>query len=250
MIKGKAITGSRCDPSSPLPGGCFITAHDVASGEEQWRVHTIARADDPGGDTWGGLPLSARRHASIWMVGSYDPDLDLVYWGTGVTAPTPETLRGAGKADLLYTNSTLALDPDTGEMAWYFQHLPRDNWDLDHPFERILVETELAPDPAAVPWISPRVRPGERRKVVTGIPGKTGIVWTLDAATGSSSGRGRRSTRTSSPTSTSTRAARPSTRTRRRPRSTSRRSPARTCSAARTSRPACTAPTPAPSTCR
>ena len=184
VVNGKAITGSRCDPSSPLPGGCFITAHDAGSGEELWRVHTIARADDPGGDTWGGLPLSARRHASIWMVGSYDPDLDLVYWGTGVTAPTPEELRGAGKADLLYTNSTLALDPATGDMAWYFQHLPRDNWDLDHPFERIIVETEVAPSPEAVPWISPRVRPGEVRKVVTGIPGKTGIVWTLDAATG------------------------------------------------------------------
>lgn len=184
IINGKALTGSRCDPSSPLPGGCFITAHDVGNGQELWRVHTIAQADDPGGNTWGGLPLSARRHASVWMVGSYDPDLNLVYWGTGVTAPTPEELRGAGKADLLYTNSTLALDPDTGEMAWYFQHLPRDNWDLDHPFERIIVSTEVAPNPDDVPWIADRVRPGETRKVVTGIPGKTGLIWTLDAETG------------------------------------------------------------------
>ena len=184
IVNGKAITGSRCDPSSPLPGGCFITAHDVRTGEEIWRVHTVARADQPGGDTWGGLPLSARRHASVWMVGSYDPELNLVYWGTGVTAPQPETLRGSGKADLLYTNSTLALNPDTGEMAWYFQHLPRDNWDFDHPFERIIVPTEVAPSPEDVPWISPRVRSGEVRKVITGIPGKTGVVWTLDAATG------------------------------------------------------------------
>ena len=147
-------------------------------------MHTVARADQPGGDTWGGLPLSARRHASVWMVGSYDRELNLVYWGTGVTAPLPEALRGSGKADLLYTNSTLALNPDTGEMAWYFQHLPRDNWDLDHPFERIIVLTEVAPSPEDVPWISPRVRSGEVRKVITGIPGKTGVVWTLDAATG------------------------------------------------------------------
>ena len=69
-------------------------------------------------------------------------------------------------------------------MVWYFQHLPRDNWDLDHVFERMIVETEVSPDPADVPWISPDVRPGERRKVITGIPGKTGLVWTLDAATG------------------------------------------------------------------
>ena len=184
IVNGKLITGSRCNPSSPRPGGCFITAHDVDTGEELWRINTAATADQPGGDTWGGLPRSARRHASAWMVGSYDPELNLVYWGTGPPAPLPETLRGAGKADLLYTNSTLALDPETGDMAWYFQHLPRDNWDLDHVFERMIVETEVSPNPASVPWINPAVRPGERRKVITGIPGKTGLIWTLDAATG------------------------------------------------------------------
>ena len=184
IVKGKLITGSRCNPQSPLPGGCFITAHDARHGEELWRVFTAARPGEPGGDTWGGLPLEARRHASTWMVGSYDPELNLVFWGTGVTAPIPEQLRGSGNADLLFTNSTLALDPDTGKQAWYFQHLPRDNWDLDHVFERLIVETPVAPDPAEVPWINPRITPGERRTVITGIPGKTGIVWTLDAKTG------------------------------------------------------------------
>jgi alcohol dehydrogenase (cytochrome c) len=184
VVKGKLITGSRCNPSSPRPGGCFITAHDVSTGEEIWRVNTAATPDQPGGDSWGGLPRAARRHASAWMVGSYDPLLDLVYWGTGPPAPLPEKLRGAGKADLLYTNSTLALDPDTGEMSWYFQHLPRDNWDLDHVFERMIVETEVSPNPSEVPWISPDLQPGTRRKVITGVPGKTGLIWTLDAATG------------------------------------------------------------------
>ena len=184
VVKGKLITGSRCNPSSPRPGGCFITAHDVSTGEEIWRVNTAATPDQPGGDSWGGLPRAARRHASAWMVGSYDPLLDLVYWGTGPPAPLPEKLRGAGKADLLFTNSTLALNPDTGEMSWYFQHLPRDNWDLDHVFERMIVETEVSPNPAEVPWISPDLQPGTRRKVITGVPGKTGLIWTLDAATG------------------------------------------------------------------
>ena len=184
IVKGKLITGSRCNPSSPRPGGCFITAHDVGSGEELWRINTAATPDQIGGDTWGGLPVSARRHASAWMVGSYDPALDLVYWGTGPPSPLPEKLRGAGKADLLYTNSTLALDPDTGEMTWYFQHLPRDNWDLDHVFERMIVETVVSPSSEAVPWINPNLRPGDTRKVITGIPGKTGLVWTLDAETG------------------------------------------------------------------
>ena len=184
IVNGKAITGSRCDPRSPLPGGCFITAHDVTNGEELWRVHTVAGPDDPGGDTWGGLPLSARRSASVWMTGSYDPELNLVYWGTGVTAPVPEKLRGSGSGALLYTNSTLAIDPDTGELKWYFQHLPRDNWDLDHPYERMIVQVRVAPSPEEVPWINPAVRSGETRKVITGIPGKTGIIWTLDAGTG------------------------------------------------------------------
>ena len=184
IINGKVVNGSRCNPNSPRPGGCFISAHDIDSGEELWRINTAATPDQAGGDTWGGLPRAARRHASAWMVGSYDPILNLTYWGTGPPAPLPEPLRGAGKADLLYTNSTLALDPDTGEMAWYFQHLPRDNWDLDHVFERMIVETELAPDPAEVPWINPDLRAGERRKVITGIPGKTGLIWTLDAETG------------------------------------------------------------------
>ena len=184
IVKGKVITGSRCNPSSPRPGGCFITAHDSGTGQELWRINTAATPDQPGGDTWGGLPVSARRHASAWMVGSYDPELNLVYWGTGPPSPLPEKLRGAGKADLLYTNSTLALDPDTGELMWFFQHLPRDNWDLDHVFERMIVVTEVSPNPVDVPWISPDVRAGETRKVITGVPGKTGLVWTLDAETG------------------------------------------------------------------
>ena len=184
VVKGRLINGSRCNPSSPLPGGCFITAHEAEFGEPLWRVNVIARPGEPGGDTWGGLPMEARRHASAWMPGSYDPELNLLYWGTGVTAPVPEKLRGAGKADLLYTNSTLAINPDTGKLVWYFQHLPRDNWDLDHPFERMIVETTVAPSPDEVPWINPRVRSGEMRKVITGIPGKTGIIWTLDARTG------------------------------------------------------------------
>ncbi|MCY4510280.1 MAG: PQQ-binding-like beta-propeller repeat protein [Acidobacteria bacterium] len=90
--------------------------------------------------------------------------------------------RGTGDGDVLYTNSTLALDADTGEIAWYFQHIPNDEWDLDHPFARLVVETEVSP--GDVEWRSGSIAPGRRRKIVTGIPGKTGIVWALDAATG------------------------------------------------------------------
>jgi len=85
---------------------------------------------------------------------------------------------------VLYTNSTIALDADTGEIEWYFQHIPGGNWDQDHPFERIVVESEVRPDPDAVSWINPNITSSERRKLVTGIPGKPGIIWTMDAETG------------------------------------------------------------------
>ena len=105
-----------------------------------------------------------------------------MFWGTGVTAPLPEKLRGAGKADLLYTNSTLAINPDTGKMVWYFQHLPRDNWDLDHVFERMIVQTQVCPEPGRSAVDQPgqcgRARPGRSSPA---FPGKTGIIWTLDA---------------------------------------------------------------------
>ena len=109
--------------------------------------------------------------------------LRLIYQGTSVTSPAPKFMLGGIDNAHLYHNSTLALDVDTGEIRWYYQHM-NDHWDLDHPFERILVDTAVAPNPDAVSWINPRVQPGEVRKVITGIPGKTGVVYTLDRETG------------------------------------------------------------------
>ena len=104
--------------------------------------------------------------------------------GIAVPIPWGSIQRDTRGGDVLYTNSTLALHADTGEIAWYFQYVPGGNWDQDHPYERIVVETEVTPDPDAVSWINPNITSNERRKVITGIPGKPGIVWTLDAATG------------------------------------------------------------------
>ena len=182
IVNGKVISGRTCDMG--LPGGCYITAHDAEDGRELWRFYPIPRPGEPGDETWGGLPLEKRFHVGAWFVGSYDPELELIYWGTSVPAPSPEILRGTGDGEMLYSNSTVALDPETGKLVWYFQHLPRDNWDLDHPFERVLVDVEVEPDKDAT-WVSnPKVAAGEKRKVVTGIPGKNGIVWTLDRETG------------------------------------------------------------------
>ena len=182
VANGKAITGRSCSPRGG-PEACVVTAHDALTGEELWRRRLIPAPGEPGDETWGGVPYEDRKHVGAWMVPSYDPALNLVYIGTSVTAPAPKFLLGGAENQHLYHNSTLALDADTGEIVWYYQHL-NDHWDLDHPFERLLVDTAVTPDPEAVSWINPRLQRGETRRVVTGIPGKTGIVYTLARETG------------------------------------------------------------------
>ena len=179
---GKVISGRSCAPAGG-PEACVITAHDARTGAELWRTRTIPAPGEPGDESWGDVPYEERKHVGAWMVPSYDPALNLLYIGTSVTSPAPKFMLGGVDRKHLYHNSTLALDADTGEIRWYYQHL-NDHWDLDHPFERLLLDTAVAPDPAAVRWINPRLRHGEVRKVVTGIPGKTGIVYTLDRETG------------------------------------------------------------------
>ena len=182
VANGKVISGRSCIPKGG-PDACVITAHDAETGAELWRRRTIPAPGEPGDETWGDVPFEDRKHVGAWMVPSYDPELNLIYIGTSVTSPAPKFLLGGVDNKHLYHNSTLALDADTGEIVWYYQHL-NDHWDLDHPFERLLVDTVVAPDPSAVSWINPRLQPGEMRKVITGIPGKTGVVYTLDRETG------------------------------------------------------------------
>ncbi|HLF12018.1 MAG TPA: PQQ-binding-like beta-propeller repeat protein [Gammaproteobacteria bacterium] len=182
VANGKVISGRSCEPEGG-PEACVITAFDATTGKEIWRTRTIPRPDEPGGDSWGDIPYEERRHVGMWMVPSYDPELNQLYVGTSVTSPAPKFMLAGNDKEYLYHNSTLALNADTGEIVWYLQHNV-DHWDLDHPFERLLIDTATTPDPSAVQWINPRVRPGEVRKVVTGIPGKTGLVYTLDRETG------------------------------------------------------------------
>jgi PQQ-dependent dehydrogenase (methanol/ethanol family) len=182
IANGKVITGRQCQPDATRES-CVITAHDAKTGKELWRFHTIPGPGEPGDESWGGIPMEQRWHVGTWMVPSYDPELNLVIIGTSVTIPAPKfTLAGADK-QYLFHNCTLAINADTGKLVWYYQHIV-DHWDLDHPFERLLVDTVVAPSASEVRWINPKVRAGERRKVVTGIPGKTGVVYTLDRQTG------------------------------------------------------------------
>ena len=182
VANGKVISGRSCRPRRG-PEACVIMAHDARTGEELWRRRLIPAPGEPGDESWGGVPYEERAHVGSWMVPSFDPELNLVYVGTSVTSPAPKFMLGGVDNKHLYHNSTLALDADTGEIVWYYQHL-NDSWDLDHPFERLLVDTAVAPDASEVSWINPRIQPGETRRVVTGVPGKTGVVYTLDRETG------------------------------------------------------------------
>ena len=182
VANGKVISGRSCEPEGG-PEACVLTAFDAQTGKELWRTRTIPRPDEPGGDTWGDIPYEERRHVGLWMVPSFDPQLNRIYVGTSVTSPAPKFMLAGNDEQYLYHNSTLAIDADTGKIVWYLQHVV-DHWDLDHPFERILVDTAVAPDPAAVAWINPRVRSGTTHKVLTGVPGKTGLVYTIDRETG------------------------------------------------------------------
>ena len=182
IADGRVVSGRSCRPLGG-PESCVLVAHDARTGEELWRRRTVPAPGEPGDETWGGVPYERRVHVGSWIPASYDPELRLIFQGTSVTSPAPKFMLGGVENTHLYHNSTLALEVETGEIRWYYQHL-NDHWDLDHPFERLLVDTAVAPDPDAVSWINPRVQPGEVRRVVTGIPGKTGVVYTLDRETG------------------------------------------------------------------
>ena len=204
IANGKIYSSRGCEYKFS-PDGCIITAHDATTGKELWRRRTIPKPGEPGDETWGGIPDAKRRHVGAWMVPSYDAELNLLYVGTSVTSPAPKFLLAGNDKQYLYHNCTLALDGDTGEIVWYYQHVV-DHWDFDHPFERLLVDTAVAPDPSEVTWINPRLRPGERRKVLTGIPGRPASSTRSTARRASFCGRGRPFAKTWSPISTEPRA--------------------------------------------
>jgi alcohol dehydrogenase (cytochrome c) len=180
VVKDKVIVGAgNCGPGSANkeggkvegyspPGGCFITGHDLETGKELWRLHTIAHSDEPGGDTWNNLPDEKRAGGAIWEVGQYDPELNLMYWGTGSPSPWSTITRGTYNAKGLYMNSTLAINPDTGKLVWYYQHIGADPYDMDYAFERIVAPVNIG---------------GKRVKAVITV-GKPGIFEGMDAATG------------------------------------------------------------------
>jgi alcohol dehydrogenase (cytochrome c) len=171
IAKGKVIQGmSGCHRAHP--GGCFIVGLDADTGREAWRFSTLSRPGQAGSDSWNGLAADQRFGGSVWNTGSYDPELDLAYFGVAQTYKVTGLLQGGTGAphstDALYTDSTLALRPETGELVWYYQHMARDVWDLDWAFERTLVT---------------RMIDGKPHKTLT-TGGKMAIFDTLDATNG------------------------------------------------------------------
>lgn len=158
--------------ASSAPKGGFILAVDINSGEEVWRFNTIARPGEPEGNTWNDLPLDDRSGGSVWNQGTYDAELNLLYFGVAPTYDTGPLLHHAeieGHSNIAkYTDCTVALNADTGELAWHYQHMQNDQWDLDWSFERQIVTISVD---------------GKPRKAVVNV-GKMAMLDALDAATG------------------------------------------------------------------
>lgn len=188
VVEGKVISGRACGGAGE---NCYIAAHDAKTGKELWRFRTAATDSDPGGATWAGAP-EAGRMASPWgLPGGYDPQRRLILWGVANPMPNTRAARHNGNPNAvpthspadLYSNSTVALNPETGALVWYYQHLPGDDWDQDYTNERTLIRTALNPDPKFVKWINPDIKPGEQRDVSVMI-GEGGGIFANDRSTG------------------------------------------------------------------
>jgi alcohol dehydrogenase (cytochrome c) len=168
VAKGKVMVGTQ----RTTPGGPQIVGMDAETGKVAWRFHVIAQPGDPAFNTWNGVPLDKRSGGAVWVPGSYDPETGLAYFGTAQTYDTgplrvPVNQPGISN-EALYTDSTLAIDPDTGKLAWNYQHLANDQWDLDWVFERQIINLPVN---------------GQNRKLVLA-SGKAAIYDALDAKTG------------------------------------------------------------------
>jgi alcohol dehydrogenase (cytochrome c) len=184
VLSGRTCNGARAN--------CYIAAHDARTGKELWRFYTAAGSDDPTGDaSWGGAP-EATRTASTWgLGGSYDPGRKMIYWGVANPTPNTRAARHGGNIEAipktapadLYSNSTVALNMETGKLSWYYQHLPGDDWDQDYTNERVLLRTKVSPDSKFVKWINPDVPRGQERDVVINV-GEGGGIFALDRTSG------------------------------------------------------------------
>ena len=182
VANGMVVAGSTCQVAGH---GCYVTGHDARNGEELWRNEMIPRPGQPGDETWGGAPFEKRWMTGVWGHLTYDPDLDTVFYGSSGAGPASEVQRGTVGGSMAGSNTRYAVKPKTGEVVWKHQTLPRDNWDQECTFEMMIINTPVNPDARAAGMLAtnPDARRG-MRKTLTGIPCKTGVAWSFDAANG------------------------------------------------------------------
>jgi alcohol dehydrogenase (cytochrome c) len=146
----------------------------------------VPKKGEPGDETWGGMPYEQRWMTGVWGPMIYDPQLNLVFYGSSGIGPGSDAQRGVkGVATLAGTNTRFAVEPKTGKIVWKRQVLPQDNWDQECTFEMMPITTAVNPDPKAdgMMAVAPRAA-GPSRRTLTGVPCKTSIMWSLDAAKG------------------------------------------------------------------
>ena len=143
----------------------YIDAYDVNTGELRWRFFTTAGPDDPNNATWEGDSWQTGG-GPTWVTGTYDSELNLVFWGTG--NPWPDLNNAVRRGDNLYTNSVVALNADDGELVWYHQTSPRDEFDHDSTSEPMIID---------------EVFEGELRKMIVHVS-RNGHVYAMDRETG------------------------------------------------------------------
>lgn len=141
IVKNKVVVGMA---GAEFGTRGFIDAYDASTGERAWRFHTIAGKGEPDGDTWDG-DSAQRGGGSTWITGTYDPELNLIYWGTGNPGPGMDGSVRAG--DNLYTCSLVAIDADTGKLKWYFQFTPHDTHDWDAVADPVLMDLTVKGQP-------------------------------------------------------------------------------------------------------
>ncbi|HTW67512.1 MAG TPA: PQQ-binding-like beta-propeller repeat protein [Bryobacteraceae bacterium] len=188
VVDGKVISGRACGKTRDT---CFIAAQDAVTGKELWKFYDVPAPGEPGSESWG-KDFKDTNLASTWgLPGTYDPVRKTLYWGVANPMPNTRLQRHDGDPDGtsrtspadLYSNSTVALDPDTGKLKWYYQHLPADDWDMDYTHERTLVREKFEPNPKYVKWINPDIPRGEERDMAVMV-GEGGGVFALDRGTG------------------------------------------------------------------
>jgi alcohol dehydrogenase (cytochrome c) len=184
IADGILVAGGSCQNA---PFGCYVTGHDIATGQELWRNEVIPRPDGPGDETWRGMPFEDRWCTGVWGQIVYDPVQNLVHYGSTGICPASDFQRGvAGKnATLAGTNTRWAVRPATGEIVWRRQLLPQDNWDQECTFEMMLINTPMRPNPRAEGMLAANPSVSETNvRTLAGMPCKNPVFWALEAQTG------------------------------------------------------------------